>query len=180
MVCEVKHIAHNLTQELLVAMPVLPVFQQQLKSVEILLSRAWQRHRFVRTCLRGTGCEDAFATFKGGKLIHWRWGSMVTFIQHLLPLEGALRKFWGPSKFSYLKKGDKDSQAHDAAKKPGTLDWAAHRFGPEDKANEEGEAMGSGSATKDQDELRCTTAQIRQITDARLGPITELLMFVSG
>ena len=94
----------------------------------------------------------------------------MTFIKHLLPLQGPLRKFWCPERFTFKDKRDTKHTpiAGDdggEVQKPGTLDWAARQYASEETT----------SANKEDENYGCTTAQqIRQITAAHLMVVNKL------
>eukprot|EP00969_Alexandrium_andersonii_P205376 9074398-Alexandrium_andersonii.AAC.1 len=61
------------------------------------LTQRWTRERFVATCLlpKDTGhhFEGRFERFTAS-IADWRWGSLISAIETLLPVETPLRHFW--------------------------------------------------------------------------------------
>ena len=96
-----KHITHNLSQEVMQDMPHFQQFYEDLKLLEPLLAHAHLRHRFAATCLKGTGLQAAFNHWRGGKVIQWRWGSIVTFLRELLVVGDSLKEHWNEDKFMF-------------------------------------------------------------------------------
>ena len=102
-VAGLNHIIHNASaQHRERCMVGWPMFTLQLKAVAKMLGKTHSRERFIHHCLRasdaGTEVEKLFM-HNCPEVKEWRWGYISQCLEHLLPLQTALRTYWDPAKY---------------------------------------------------------------------------------
>ena len=98
-VADLLHTIDNLTHDIhLNAMKCWGRFAEGLGALCELLCERATRDLFIRFCLEAAGAEGAARApaFNRGfpKVASWRWGTTMTVLSWLLPLESDLRRYW--------------------------------------------------------------------------------------
>jgi hypothetical protein len=97
------------------------------KAMNNFLNKPWLRELFVAVCLKGEEgavLSHLFSTF--AVKLHHRWGSLVHFIQLVLPLKFALRKFWCSSSMTRGAKAQDRSDSTDSCSNLDNVDKAVN------------------------------------------------------
>ena len=99
------HILHNCAEQVhKKALEHWPTYLEELRAVCKLLTRRWNRERFVEKCLRRTPVGRAWiSSFNEGDfrtVIEWCWGSLLHVLTWLIPLKPCLVMCWDARAFA--------------------------------------------------------------------------------
>ena len=97
-----NHIINNLCSDCNKTLEGWDAWHSQFRTVVALLHHPHLRRRYVASCLQGTRHAYMQDFFKVGveKFAEWRWGSTVSVLEKLLPLQKYLQPTWDPVRFN--------------------------------------------------------------------------------
>ena len=124
-----NHIINNMCSDCNRELQSWPDWLPQFRQVVALLHHGHLRRQYIATCLRGTRHAWVENLFEKGvdQFAEWRWGSTVSVLTVLMPLQKYLQVSWDPDKFNALgERGVEEDAAAEAARGQADVNALTH------------------------------------------------------